>query len=133
MISLKPPTSPSLAEATSTFQPRDGGIALVHAEQVAGEQRRLVAAGAGADFEDGVLLVGGVLGQQQDLDVLLQRLDALLELRQLGLGQRPHLGIGRLVGEHRLEIGMLLLGGAATPGSWPTISCSSEYSEASFT
>ena len=27
------------------------GIALVHAEQVAGEQRRLVAAGAGADFE----------------------------------------------------------------------------------
>ena len=46
-----------------------GGIALIHAEQVAGEQRRLVAAGAGADFEDGVLVVGGILGQQQDLDV----------------------------------------------------------------
>ena len=29
-----------------------GGIALIHAEQVAGEQRRLVAAGAAADFED---------------------------------------------------------------------------------
>jgi hypothetical protein len=28
-------------------------VALVHAEQVAGEQRGLVAAGAGADFEDG--------------------------------------------------------------------------------
>ena len=44
-----------------------GGIALVHAEQVGGEQRRLVAAGAGADFQDGVLLVGRVLGQQHAL------------------------------------------------------------------
>ena len=31
-----------------------GGVALIHAEEVAGEERRLVAAGAGADFEDGV-------------------------------------------------------------------------------
>ena len=30
------------------------GVARVHAEQVAGEQRRLVAAGAGADFEEDV-------------------------------------------------------------------------------
>ena len=33
------------------------GVARVHAEQIAGEQRRFVAAGAGADFEDHVLLV----------------------------------------------------------------------------
>ena len=33
------------------------GVARVHAEQVGGEQRRFVAAGAGADFEDDVLLV----------------------------------------------------------------------------
>ena len=86
-------------------QPLRGGVALVHAEQVAGKQRRLVAAGAGADFEDGVLLVGGVLGQQQYLDFLPQRLDALLDAGQVCLGQRPHLGVGALVGEHRLEVG----------------------------
>ena len=44
------------------------GVALVHAEQVAGEQRRLVAARAGADFEDDAVLVGGVLGQQREAD-----------------------------------------------------------------
>ena len=43
------------------------GIALIHAEQIGGEQRRLVAAGAGAHFEDGVALVGLVLGQQHEL------------------------------------------------------------------
>src|SRR5215831_4687695 len=40
------------------------GVALIHAEQIAGEQRSLLAAGAGAHFEDRALLVGGVLGQQ---------------------------------------------------------------------
>ena len=86
-------------------QPLRGGVALVHAEQVAGKQRRLVAAGAGADFEDGVLLVGRVLGQEQYLDVLPERLDALFDAGQVGLGQRPHLGVGALVGEHRFEVG----------------------------
>ena len=51
---------------TSKRQPLLGGIALVHAEQIGGEQRRLVAAGAGADFQDGVALVGRVLRQQHD-------------------------------------------------------------------
>ena len=96
-----------------------GGIALIHAEQVAGEQRRFVAAGAGADFEDGVLVVGLVLRQQQQLDVALQRCDALLQLRQLGLGQRPHLGIGRPVGEHRFEVGDFAFRPIAARGSWP--------------
>ena len=45
------------------------GIARVHAEQVAGEQRRFVAAGAGADFQEDVALVVGVLGQQQLLQI----------------------------------------------------------------
>jgi hypothetical protein len=40
------------------------GIAGVHAEQVAGEQRRLVAAGAGTDFEEQVALVVGVRGSR---------------------------------------------------------------------
>src|ERR1700682_3397531 len=36
---------------------------LIHPEQVAGEQGGLVAAGAGADFQDDVAIVHGVLGQ----------------------------------------------------------------------
>ena len=52
----------------------NGGIALIHAIEIAGEQRRLVAAGAGADFEDDVALVHRILGQQGEPDFLLQRL-----------------------------------------------------------
>ena len=46
------------------------GVARIHAEQVAGEERRLVAAGAGANFEDGALLVRLVAGQQHDAQIL---------------------------------------------------------------
>ena len=38
----------------SKRQPCSRGVALIHAEQIGGEQRRLVAAGAGADLQDGV-------------------------------------------------------------------------------
>lgn len=79
------------------------------------QESRLIAAGARADFEDGVLVVGGILGQKQDLDVLLQRFDALPDLGQIGLGQCPHFGICAFVGEHRLQIGLFVLGGAQRP------------------
>ena len=71
-----------------------GGVALVHAEQIGGEQRRLVAAGAGADFQDGVLLVGRVLGQQHALHGALELRQALLQRRRLFLGHGLHVGIG---------------------------------------
>ena len=45
------------SDTISTFQPLPLGVARVHPEEVAGEQRRLVAAGAGADFEEHVALV----------------------------------------------------------------------------
>src|SRR3546814_8712038 len=48
------------------------GEALVHAQEVSREERRLVAAGAGAHLEDGVARVGLVLGQQQDLQLVLE-------------------------------------------------------------
>jgi len=48
------------------------GIPRVHAEQVAGEDRRLVATRAGADFEKHVAAVIGVLGQQHALQIALQ-------------------------------------------------------------
>ena len=73
-ISLKPPLVPSLAAIDLGLPALPRGIALVHAEQVAGEQRRLVAAGAGADFEDDVALVHRVLGQQREPELLDQPL-----------------------------------------------------------
>ena len=68
------------------------GEAAVHAEQLAGKERRLVAAGAGADFEQDVLLVVGILRQQQDAHLLEQRRLPRLEILQLLPGERGHLG-----------------------------------------
>ncbi len=84
-----------------------GGVALVHAEQVAGEQRGLVAAGAGADFQNDVALVHRVLGQERDLDLLLERDAAFLELAFLGIGHGAHFGVGRAVVDQGFEIGDL--------------------------
>ena len=77
------------------------GVALIHAEQIAGEQRRLVAAGAGADFEDGALLVRGVLGQEELGHHIAQLGDPPVEALGLFAGDLAHLGIG----EQRLEVG----------------------------
>ena len=83
-ISLNPPAVPSLDDRTSTFQRLPLGVFGVHAEQIAGEQSRFVAARARPDFEDGAALVGGVLGQERDLN-------------RLGHGLRFGLGGGKLV------------------------------------
>ena len=55
------------------------GEARVHAEDFGGKERGLVAAGAGADFEDDVLLVVGILGQQQHLELFFEGRRARLE------------------------------------------------------
>jgi hypothetical protein len=78
--------------------------AQVHARQVAGEQRRFVAAGAGADLDEGVAGVVRVLRQQRGL--------------QLGQ-QARHVGLGaaissRAMARHRRLVGLgqhLLRGG----------------------
>ena len=70
------------------------GVALIHAEQIAGEQCRLLPAGAGAQFEDRALVVGFVLGEELHFQPLLQLLDLGIERFQLRLGKRGHLGIG---------------------------------------
>ena len=51
------------------------GPLLVHAEQVGREERRLLPALRALDLDDHVLVVVGVLGQQQDLEVLLELSD----------------------------------------------------------
>ena len=53
----------------SVRQPLALAVAQVHARQVGGEQRRLVAAGAGADLEEGVARVVGVARQQRGLQL----------------------------------------------------------------
>src|SRR5262247_2725151 len=80
-----------------------GRIAFVHAEQIAGEERGLVAAGAGADFENDVALVHRVLGNKRQPELPLERRAFLLELRLLGGGHRAHFGIGCRVGDERIE------------------------------
>jgi hypothetical protein len=67
-------------------------VAAVHAEQVAGEDRRLVAAGAGADLQEDVGLVQRVARHEVLLEHELERLDALRGQLDLLLGQAAQLG-----------------------------------------
>ena len=76
------------------------GVALIHAEEIARKQRRLLAAGAGAQFEDRVLLVGGILGQKLHFELPLELLDPGVKRLKLLRGERRHLGVrGRIVDE----------------------------------
>ncbi len=76
------------------------GVAQVHPQQVAGEQRRLLAALAGLDLEDDVLAVVGVLRQQQLAQPVLELVDA---------GLQSVVGLG---GERRVLGGQLARGAA---------------------
>ena len=60
------------------------GVAQVHAQQVAGEQGGLVAARAGLDLEDDVLVVAGVARDEQQPQLLGELLALLLQLLDLG-------------------------------------------------
>ena len=103
------------------------GVLRVHAGEIRREQRRLVAAGAGANLHEDVPLVVRVARQQEPLQLLLERrlpggevVD--LRLRQLGelavaaLGQdvagladaAEHLAVGREALDDLHGIGMLL-------------------------
>ncbi len=71
------------------------GVAAVHAQQIGGKQRRLVAAGAGTDFQKQVALVVGVAWQECRLQGALQALHLGREAWLLFFRQRPELGIGQ--------------------------------------
>src|SRR5207248_11300230 len=83
-------------------------VARIHAGNFRGEQSRFVASRARANFEDDVLLVVGIFGQQQHLEFFLDLADARFELVELFLRVGPHLGIF-LVGQNRLALGDALL------------------------
>ena len=82
------------------------GEALVHAEDFGGKERSLVAARPGADFENHVLLVVGVLGQEQHLDLFFQGRFARGEVGNLLLGHGTHFGVA--FGEQSAGLGKRL-------------------------
>ena len=67
---------------------------LIHAEQVAGENTGFVATRARADLHLRILAVLRVRRQQQQADLLFQRLLLVGEIVQLHLGHIPHLIVG---------------------------------------
>src|SRR5665647_611070 len=85
-------------------------VARVHARQVAGEQRRLVAAGAGADLDDHVLGVVGVAREHAYADLFAELLEPAAALAELLLREVAHLGVGGVVAEEDFGVGHGLLG-----------------------
>ena len=84
------------------------GVAGVHAEQLGGEQRRLVAAGAGADLEHDVALVVGVVGRHLPPQLFLERGQLAGEAVELLAGHLVELVVLVHAGQHLL--GLLALG-----------------------
>ena len=80
------------------------GVAAVHAEEVGGEKRRLVAAGARPHLQDGALLVGRILGQEVHPQVLLEIGQARFQPGELLARHRCQLLVGGGIGQQRLEL-----------------------------
>src|SRR5690348_9785600 len=71
------------------------GVAGIHAEEISGEEPRLVAAGAGADLEERVALVVRVLRDERLLKACLELFHAGARALQLLVGERLHSRIRR--------------------------------------
>ena len=84
-------------------------IALIHAIEIAREDRGFVAARARAQFEDGAALVRCILGQQRDADLLFEFSETLLRFALLHLSQFAHLRVERGIGEHGFNARIILL------------------------
>ena len=70
------------------------GVALICAGEFAGEERGFVAAGTGADFDEGVAIFGGVGGQQRELELF-------------GKGYDEGFQRGDFLGGHSGEVGVV--------------------------
>ncbi len=82
------------------------GIAHVHAQQVAREQSRFVAAGAGANLEKNIAIIVRIARQQQPLQLGFELCDANLRGVDLFLGERFHLRLRK----HLLRALQIILG-----------------------
>jgi hypothetical protein len=69
------------------------GITRVHAKQVAGKDGGLVAAGAGADFQEDIAVVMRILGHQQALQLEFFGGDPRREVGELFLAHGPCLRV----------------------------------------
>ena len=85
------------------------GVFDVHSKQVASEQSRFIPAGASANFQYRVPLVGGVLGQERNLNLLRHRLRLRFRSGELIVRHGPHVRIEIRLSQHRREVGALLL------------------------
>src|SRR2546426_3110663 len=72
------------------------GVLRVHTRQLRGEQRGLLAACAGADLDEDVLLVVGIARQEQALQLVLERRLAGGEVVHLGLSELDELAVTAL-------------------------------------
>ena len=72
VTSLKPPASDGSLASVLVLEAAPLGVARQHLVEVAGEQRRLLAARAGADLDDHVLVVGRVALDHREPDLLLE-------------------------------------------------------------
>ncbi len=86
------------------------GVARIHAEQIAREERRLVAAGTRADLEEQIAVVVGIARQQPGLQLGLERLAASLASCDLVAGEVSQIRIASHV-ERRTQVGLVLLPG----------------------
>ena len=69
------------------------GIVRIHPKQVRGEQAGFLAAGAGPDFQQHVLFVQRVLGQQQESQLVFECRSALAEFFDLAVGHLAQFGV----------------------------------------
>src|SRR6516225_2163361 len=84
--------------------PPQSGISLVHPKKLGREKRGLLPTGAGANFQDGIALVVGILWKKRQFYLLLEPRQPLAQRAQLLLGQLLQFGIfGRLgdIGDRR--------------------------------
>ena len=86
------------------------GKAAVHSVEVACEDVGLIAAGCAANLDDGVLLVVGVTGDEEDLDLFLKAGKLCLVLLDFLLQHGACLGVGLLA--HELAGGVDVIEGA---------------------
>ena len=105
---MNPPAVPSLDDRISTFQRFRSAYLTIHAEQIAGEQSRLVSARAGPDLEDRAALVGGVLGQERDPNGLGHRFRFGLGCGKLACGHGAHVRVEIRLPQQRREVRALL-------------------------
>ena len=80
----------------------------IHAVELRGKQRSLVSASSGANLHKYILVIVGILRQQEYLNFLLQLQDTLSGIGELFLRQLAHLLIALLLQQHQTVLDILL-------------------------